>query len=365
MMKTKMMKLLVFGLVGLALVSMPFLLASAAEKPNPSATPAPKPSKNVIEMKFGHWNNPKSLHQAQYDAFAQEVEARTNGGIHITFYPGGSLGDIKTHQALLVSGSIDFAEFVPMFHPGKYPLFDMFQLPWLTNDIMIHTRAMQELGKRGLLDKVYYEEAHHLAGGIGTTASIFTVKDKIRKPKDLEGIKIRSSGGPTTRMLTAARASVVSVPFTETYEALQRGVVAGAFTDWSGSYDAKFLDFLRHVCVLDCYVTTIGIVMNKKSYERLPTEYKKIIDEAADNSIPPLIKNIAVVTKKSQEFLLSKGGEIYNPTPAEMQAWKDTFMFVWEDWIKEMESKGLDGKALLHEYGQTAKRLGGEWPYKY
>lgn len=331
-------------------------LAAAASPSSPSGAP-------VIELKLGHFG--AVAYEVQYEAFKKEVEERTKGRVRITIYHKSSLGDFRTHWTLLMSGGIDLAMMMPVYFPGKYPSFELFALPFIMSDLNTHIRAMDKMVRKGLLDKVYLNEIHHVAAGTSPANHIQTKAKKVVLPSDLKGVRIRGIGGVMTQVLEKVGAASVTVVYGELYSAFEKGVIEAALTDYMVTVNMRLEDFVRNVTELNASGSPLLLVMNKNSYAKLPPDIRKIIDEAGEHSLGVEIDAVNAEIKRGKAALIGKGAQVYVPTPAELQAWRNAFMPVWDDWLKTTASKGLNGKQLLHEYGVTVKELGGKWPYPY
>lgn len=317
----------------------------------------------VIELKLGHFG--AAAYEVQYEAFKKEVEEKSKGRVRITIYHKSSLGDFRTHWTLLTSGGIDLAMMMPVYFPGKYPLFELFALPFIMSDLDTHIRAMDKMIRKGLLDKVYLNEIHHVAAGTSPANHIQTKAKKVALPSDLKGMRIRGIGGVATQVLDKIGAASVTVVYAELYSAFEKGVIEAALTDYMVTVNMRLEDFVRNATELHASGSPLLLVMNKNSYAKLAPDLRKIIDEAGQNSLRVEIDAVNSEVKRGKAALLAKGAQIYSPTPAELQAWRTAFIPVWDDWLKTTESKGLNGKKLLQEYGATVKELGGKWPYQY
>ena len=318
-----------------------------------------------VEFKLGHWSPDGGVYDVQYEAFAKEVEEKTNGQVKITIIPGGALGNAPTHFDLLQSGGLDFSMWMPIVSPGKYPLFEAFELPFVTSDWESHLRAVHELINEGLMDDVFYEEVHYVAPGMAPPNHILTKGVKIKAPADLSGVRVRGEGGVKTQILDTAGATAVTVSYGEMYTALDTGVIEATMTVYQTAADFSFEDFIRYVVELDAASTNIMLIMNENSYQSLPRKTQKIIDEAGENSINALLGSLEARTKQGKDALIAAGATIYVPTAAEKQLWRDAFLPVWDAWLAKTEGAGLPGEDLLGAYGEAVEKNGGKWIYKY
>lgn len=323
---------------------------------------APAPVK-AIDLKLGHWVMPGNVFYVLFEAFIKEVKEKSKGQLTISMVPG--LGSPQAHWDMLQQGALDFQLFLPMMHPGKFDLFEAFQLPFITSSVQSHIYASNDIIEKGLVDKSIYNDSVPLVWGISPANHIMTKGPKARVPTDLKGMKVRALGGVMTESLAKLECTPVTVIWAEQYTAIERGVVNALMTDYACVNDLKLDDHIRYIVELNACVTTHGLIMNKKRYESLSPELQKIIKEAAKNSLQAHFSQIDINEGKGRNAVLKRGGEVYVPTQGERQKWIDAFFPVWQDWIDRTEKKGLGGKQLLHEYGIAVKKYGGQWPYQY
>ena len=97
--------------------------------------------------------------------------------------------------------------------------------------------------------------------------------------------------------------------------------------------------------------------MNQASYDGLPDDLKKIIDdnsgiEAAAWAGRAMDGGDVVGRKRADE----KGNNIIVLDDAETSRWKQAAASVVDNWIKEMDGKGMDGQALVDDAQALLKK---------
>jgi TRAP-type C4-dicarboxylate transport system substrate-binding protein len=94
--------------------------------------------------------------------------------------------------------------------------------------------------------------------------------------------------------------------------------------------------------------------MNKAKYDSLSPEHKKVID---NNSGMSLAKQAGILWDgfegPARELAVKAGGEFHTLSGAPLAEIKKAADQVIQDWIKNADSKGLDGQKLY----DTAKSL--------
>ncbi len=214
---------------------------------------------------------------AQSMLFAEEVEKRLPGQFEFTLFPNGQLGKEKALLANLQAGSIEMVNIAS----GVLKLdkkLGVFDLPWLFSDRAHVRRAMSA----GLEDAVRarIEEV----GGVKVVGvyengfrHVINTRRPIATPKDLEGMKIRISGGKFRQaVFKDLGATPQSVPWGETFTSLQTGVVDGAEAAAYGFYEQKHYEAAKYMSLTSHVYTPSFLMMSTAFYESLSPEQRKV-----------------------------------------------------------------------------------------
>jgi len=176
---------------------------------------------------------------------AREVNA-AKVGLEIKVYPGASLVKANEQWKAMQTGQIDMTSFPLDYASGFHPQFGATLMPGLVKS---HEHALR-LNKSSFMDEIrkVVEQggAHVLADA--WLAGAFGGKEKcIRKPDDVQGMKIRSAGATFARMWAGAGASIVSISSNEVYNALQQGVATGTDTSTGSMVSFRLYEQLKCV----------------------------------------------------------------------------------------------------------------------
>lgn len=220
------------------------------------------------------------LHQ-QSEMFAAEIEKRLPGQFAFSIFPGGQLGKEKALITNVKAGSIEMINVASgvMKLDKKLGLFD---LPWLFNDREHVQRAMAaglEDAVRARIEEVagvkvvgvYENGFRHVVNG----------KRSVREPKDLNGLKIRISGGKFRQgVFQQMGATPQKVAWKETFTALQTGVVDGAEAAAYGFYEQKHYEVAKHLSLTGHVYTPSFLLASQTFWDSLNDEQKTAFSEA-------------------------------------------------------------------------------------
>lgn len=214
--------------------------------------------------------------------FGKWIEKRTGGRLVMNVEPPGTIVPVREMFPALTKGVIDFAGvYFGGYHSGMMPETDIesgLPLAWEASE-----EAWDAYYQRGLLEKirkVYAErKAFYLApvpaGQISQVMTTFPVKSL----KDLKGKKI-GGVGIVAEFIKLLGASPVNVPYPERYMALKLGTVDAMLTGGSMFEDLKLKELVKYFIIhpnVNCYANSM--VVNLDSWNALPDDIKKIIDE--------------------------------------------------------------------------------------
>src|SRR5208337_3769644 len=130
-----------------------------------------------------------------------------------------------------LQGVSETAYFIPSYTAGRFPLTTVMELPIGVPSAKVGTQVIWELYEKYL--KSEYAGVKLLSLWTIQPAHIFTTKKPIRTLGDLKGLRIRSPGPLQTITLREFGASPISMPASDLYDALQRGMVDGMLTDFA------------------------------------------------------------------------------------------------------------------------------------
>lgn len=285
--------------------------------------------------------------------WAKKIEAESNGRIKIQLFPSMQLGGTPPQlydQAR--DGVVDIVWTLPGYTPGRFPKSEVFELPFMAGLSAEKTsRALWEYVQANAMDE--YKDVHVLAlhtHGPG----LFHTKQPIAGLESLRGMKIRGGTRVVNSMLVKLGATPVGMPVPAVTEALSKGVLDGTTIPWEVAPALKVQELVKNHTTFSgdraLYVTTFVVAMNKASYNKLPADLKKIID---DNSGVEFSAAIARTQDAGdivgRDLALKNGNKITELDAAEVQRWKRTAGTVESDWVNDMKAKNIDGARLVSE----------------
>ena len=284
--------------------------------------------------------------------WVREVNAAMGGVAHIRMFAGGTLGRDPALQYKLVRDKVvDIAYVVLPYTPGDFPFASIFELPFLLESSVEGSLAHWRMYERGL---IRYDGIKFLGGFAVQPQSVHS-KQRIAKLDDLKGQKIRSGGSYQSMTIEAlGGVAIAGIPVPGVAEAISRGVVDGALSDWNGIIGFRIGDAAKNHYELPLGSAAAGIFMNLDAWNALPPAAQAAIEKASGEALSRR-HGIEFDKRGEQNFTLIKGRPdhtIVIPSAAEREAAKLRLQPVTSAWLAESpdRKKLYDGTlAILEE----------------
>ncbi len=306
-------------------------------------------SAKTIELRFATSFSTKHTMQVRvFEPWAEKINKLTKGKVVVTFFPGGALGKAPDHYALAEKGIADIVYILHDYTPGRFPMTSVFELPFMTPSATKTSRAMWRTYENFPEFQREYKKVKVLALFCHPGGDFHTVKKPITSIADFEGMKIRTANPFVTQALKSFGAIPVTIPITETYTALERGVVDGTVVPWEGLGIFKLDDLTKYATLADFYTMTMAVLMNKRKWDSLPDDVKMIMTEHSGLAMSLACgKAYDDTDEPFKKRALSKGIQVIELPPAEKKKLEDLTIPLRNEWIRDMESRGLPGRAVL------------------
>ena len=282
-----------------------------------------------------------------------EIKKRSNGRIDFETYFGGALMGPRELVPATGQGVLQIANVPAQYTPDLLPLSDVVQ-PFITDKIDAASHAFRRLAKTNEALKEEYAKQNLKLLYTQVVSSNILVSNKIvKKPEDLAGMRIRAQS-TVAEVIKEFGGTPVAMAWSEAVDLFSRqgldGLSSAAFdiSVISGTHEvaANYWDFGGAGTW-----ATISTVMNLDTYNNLPDDLKKIID---DVSLEAEAKYLELLNK-SIDDAVAKVKEAKNLTvtiadDASRKAISDVAAGAREKWIEKNEAKGLPARGLMEEY---------------
>ncbi|MCV2218432.1 TRAP transporter substrate-binding protein, partial [Thauera sp. Sel9] len=238
-----------------------------------------------IVIKFSHVVAQDTPKGKAAEKFKELAEKYTSGAVKVEVYPNSTLYKDKEEMEALQLGAVQMlAPSLAKFGPLGVREFEAFDLPYIFDGYdALHKVTKGPVGQQ-LLDKLEPRGIKGLAYWDNGFKS-FSANTPIAKPEDLRGKKMRiQSSKVLEEQMRQIRALPQVMAFSETYQALQTGVVDGTENPHSNLYTQKMHEVQKHLALTDHGYLGYAVITNKKFWDGLPAEVRSQLDKAMDEA---------------------------------------------------------------------------------
>lgn len=310
-------------------------------------------SAQEVTLKMHHFLPPQAnVPKLILDVWADKIEEASGDRIKIERYPSMQLGG-RPPELLdqAIDGVADIVWTVVGYTPGRYPRTEVFELPFIMTNAGAVSQAYWELFEQEMKD-TEFANVKILATWVHGPGLIHSA-EPIATMDDFAGVKIRGGSRMVNKLMERLGATPVGMPVPAVPEALSKGVITATTIPWEVTPALKVPELVKnHTEFSDkaLYTLTFVLAMNKAKFDSLPDDLKKVID---DNSGLEL----SVFAGTTQEAAdgparvkaVEAGNNIITLDDAEVAKWREASQPIYDEWIADMNSKGIDGEKLLSD----------------
>jgi TRAP-type transport system periplasmic protein len=280
------------------------------------------------------------------EAWAKEVEERSNGQVKIRVFTGGSLTPAPQIYDGVAKGVSDFGLSVFAYSPGRFPVMSAVDNPLGFPNAYVATRVINDLYKQfqpAELNDVHV--CYLFAHGPGL---LHTARKPVNKVEDVKGLKIRSTG--TSQLIVRALgAAPVAMSQGETYDALKKNIVDGTLVPIEALEGFKQAEVLKHTTLNygSAYSQGFFVAMNLAKWKSLPPNLQQVITDVSKKYEEITAKAWEDSDESGRQFAQKLGHQFIKISAEEDEKFKEAVKPVFADYVKTATEKGVDGQAVF------------------
>ena len=301
---------------------------------------APVNAQEVIKLKAANYLPPPHPMSKLTQWFCDEVKKRTNGEVEITYYPGGTLLNPVKMYVGVTTGIADLGFSHTAYTRGRFPVTEVLDLPQGYPSGYVAVQVSNDFYQK--FKPKEWDKVHVLYFASSPPLVLHTNKKPVKNMADLSGLKIRATG-QMAEVLKALGAAPVPLQMPDVYESLKRGVIDGVTVDLSPLKAWKFAEVVKYTTASWPLGTTycFYFIINKRKWDKISPESQKAMTEIAMEAKHKQAALWNTMDIAGREFFLSKGGQIFNLSDAEIQKWTKAVQPVIAQYKKDMVGKGF------------------------
>jgi TRAP-type C4-dicarboxylate transport system substrate-binding protein len=307
-----------------------------------------------IRLIYANYFNADSSHSILCQAWAGEIEKRTQGRVRVVYYPGSQL--LTGEQIFLgvVDGVADLGMGVMAYNLGRFPVMGVLDLPWGYESGRQATAVINDYYQKFKPKELNPVKVLYLhAPG---PSLLHTVK-KVEKLEDLKGLRIRSTGF-SALLAKALGATPVALTQNAVYLALANDLVDGTFNPLEALltwHQAQVLHYTLS-CANFGYTSGMYLAMNLKRWNSLPKDVQEIIESVSAGMPAKHAEAWDQGDKQGRQYTLSLGNEIFCLDEQEARRWEAAMAPVTERYLEKLRAKEMPADEYANEVRALLKK---------
>jgi TRAP-type C4-dicarboxylate transport system substrate-binding protein len=283
----------------------------------------------------------------------EDVTKRTNGAVTFVHYPNQQIGKAADMLRLTQSGVVDIGYIGPSYVSDKMPLSEVAQLPGAFQTSCQGTMAYWKTAREGILAKQEYapNKIKLLMAVVLPPYQVWTAKQKVETIKDMQGLKLRTTGGAQDLTVRTLGAVPVRMAAPDAYESLSRGTMDGLLfpLDSVVAYGLdKLVKYATDGVSFGSFIVAYSI--NQSVWDKLPDDVKKAMNEASEAITPKACADVDKEQDVTRQKMKDEGISFTALSDATRAEMKDKLKGVAQEWAKGLDSRGKQASATLKEF---------------
>ena len=277
--------------------------------------------------------------------WGKDVEAATSGRVKVTMFPGNTLTPPMQAYDAVVKGIADMASALLAYAPGRLPLSEVLQQP------LGYTSGYQA----SKLANAYYKKFQpkefsdvQVMFLHGAAPGFIMTKNSVSSIKDVKGLRIKANA-ENADIVTNLGAAPVTMPVSDTYDSLQRGVIDGTLFPLEALQGFKIGEVVKTV-IQDygiSYMTSMYVIMNKDKWNSITPADRAAIEKLNDEYNEKIAKMWVELDNKAKEYATQKGVKFLDVSKQDQAATAALMKPILDKYVAMTKSKGLPGDEAL------------------
>ena len=315
--------------------TLPFIISagSAAEKP--------------IELKVSHFWPPASAQNDHMLRWKKKLEADSEGRLTIRIFPSGTLLKPTLEWEGLIKGVTDILYGVRLDPEGGEFNGKLCLFTTGGAGATMGGKLLYDLYNEFEVYRAQWRDVKFLwLSAAGPT--LIHSRKAIRKLEDMKNLQMRvpptNIGVELNKLLGS---TPVTMPMSEVYMALQKGIVDGAVGPYEVLKSFRLTDVTRYTTDAYLYLS-LGhhVSINLDAYNKLPVDLRKVLTDSAEWGKQDSWKMYDTIDTESIEYAKEKGHEFISLAPSERERWQAVIKPLQDRIAADLDAKGYPGTKL-------------------
>lgn len=285
--------------------------------------------------------------------WGSEIEKRTGGKVKFEYFFGASLVGAYEQLSSVSNNVIQVSPYYSGYHPDLAPLPLMALFPFMNIGTLESGLKAADAFFRNNPDvqKEFKKNNVKYMNPLFTANAYMWSKGPIKSIADFKGMSVRGFG-PWLTFFQAMGSTLVSVPVPEIYNSLERGVVTSTLLYLTNGVSLNLFEVTDHLSLTNFgHNCGMPLVMNLDTWNKLPADVKKVIEEInTKETIPNFSRINQAGYQREMDIVKKKGMTTYKFSPEDVETMKQIAKTkVWEPYVKKLDAKGVNGTQTLND----------------
>jgi TRAP-type transport system periplasmic protein len=214
--------------------------------------------------------------------FEELVKKYYGKPVNFVLHCNSELGLEKDYFAYMSQGvSVDYGIVSPSHMSTFSPVAPFLDMPFLFRNYDHWNKVLATDVFKPIVDEVAKKADVMLVGFAGGGVRNLIANKPVRSMAELKGLPMRVMGAPIqTKMFSAIGAAPTVIAYSETYNAIQSGVIAALDNEAFGMIQMKFYEVAPEIALTQHSFTIRPICFSGKTFKRLPADLQAAIVKA-------------------------------------------------------------------------------------
>ncbi|WP_420394727.1 TRAP transporter substrate-binding protein [Acuticoccus sp.] len=298
-----------------------------------------------IELTFAGPYPDALFHVQNIRQFIEDIETSSDGRIKISFYPAQSLFNHSEAMQAVRTGQVDMAELQLTQFANQEELYNVEALPYLAKSFE-EAMTLWDIALPAITERLRQDRIMPLYT-VPWPPQAFYANKELKAATDMEGLKFRVYNPIGARMAEQMGAEPVLVGGGEVPQAFSTGMIDSMITSSAFGASASAWDYVDVFNDVQAWFGYDQIVMNIRSFERLPEDLQHVVTDAAARAAERGLQMSEDAHVSEMKTLEDNGMAVVSGHPAFVAAAQEATKVIIEDWI---EAVGPTGEAIVSEF---------------
>jgi len=274
----------------------------------------------TLKMKAAHYFDENHAWEKGYQKFREIIRAKSGGALDLETYTRGVLGSEKDYIQNMMQGALDMSTVSTASAGGFARELTFLDLMFIWRDYDHWQKALDgEIGRR-IADVIEKGTAKAGNPGLkilgfmgGSPRHVISRKAGYTTLAEMAGFRIRVQDSPVQVEMWKLLGTIPAVvPYQETYNAMQTGVVDGMENELSTAFQMKFHEVGPHISRTSHIITVRPMFMSGQTWRKLTPDQQTIVMEAAREGVAVQRSTESRQNDESEELMKKIGTKFYD-----------------------------------------------------